>query len=180
MIKTPGRPKLVRSGRHGQPKKLYITRIGTSAVSDNEVESNVDADELQDDIFEYTGILSIGDALKSDERKKLHLSRIINKIRKDAIYSETKSLVKNDTFEIIKRSNDDNLIDNRFVLTNKLGANYEIVKRKARLVAKGYNKKYRALIIKSIFAVARLQTIRYAHLELNLKIHIRLISQQRI
>lgn len=53
MIKAP-RPKFVRLGGHGrnQPKKLYITQIGTSAVSDNEVESNVDMNELQ----EYTEI----------------------------------------------------------------------------------------------------------------------------
>lgn len=102
LIRASGRPRLVRSGERGRPRKLYKMRTGNSAVSDDEVESNVDVNELQDDVFEYAGIakISIGDALKSDEREEW----------KDVIYSEIKSLVKSDVFEIIKRSNDDNLV----------------------------------------------------------------------
>jgi len=102
LIRASGRPRLVRSGERGRPRKPYKTRTGNSAVSDDEVESNVDVNELQDGVFEYAGIaeISIGDTLKSDEREEW----------KDAIYSEIKSLVKSDMFEIIKRSNDDNLV----------------------------------------------------------------------
>lgn len=114
MVRAPGRSRLLRSGGRGRPKKLFKTRTEEISVSDYENEVEIDTNDLQDDVFmEYAGIseVSVHEALNGDEREEWE----------DAIYSEVKNLVKNDNFDIIKRSENENLVGSRLVLTNKVG-----------------------------------------------------------
>lgn len=123
----PGRPRILRTGSRGRPRKIYQT-------VDTEEEGLVDSDEIEDDVFtNFCGVveISMDEAMSSEEKEKWE----------DTFYSEIKSLVKNDTWEIVTRLGNENVVGCRFVLTHKYGPGGEI-ERKARLVAKGYSQRY--------------------------------------
>lgn len=70
------------------------------------------------------------------------------------------SLVKNDTWEIVKKDDNKNIVGCRLMLTNKHGPDRTLERRKAQLVAKGYSRKYGVDYHQTFAPVARLETLR--------------------
>ena len=157
-----GRPRLVRSGQPGRPRKVYST-----VIDDEEEPPTPNLDELEDDVFaEYAGIgeVSIEEAINGEDRKEWE----------EAILSEIKSLVKNDTWTITNKKSCKNVIGCRYVLTHKHDPEGLSDKRKARLVAKGYSQRFGIDYHHTFAPVARLESIRLLaalSAEMNMKIH---------
>jgi len=55
--------------------------------------------------------------------------------------TEMSSVIKNDTWEVVKCPENKIVIGNRFILCNKLNSDGSISKRKTRLVAQGFSQK---------------------------------------
>lgn len=89
-------------------------------------------------------------ALNGDEREEW----------KDAIYSEFKQIVRNDTWDIIEKPSNINLIDSKLVLTNKTDTEGNIVKKKARLIARGFSQVYGLDYFNTFSPVARIESFR--------------------
>lgn len=89
-------------------------------------------------------------ALSSPEAEEWH----------DAMVSEVKSILRNNTWELIERPKNSTTIGSRMVLRNKFNPNGTIHRRKARLVAQGFSQQP-GLHFKETFApVARQGSIR--------------------
>lgn len=78
----------------------------------------------------------------------------------EAIVSEVKSLLKNDTWSVVKRPKDREVIGCRFVLRNKHNSDGTLERRKARLVAKGYAQRPGIDFCDTFAPVARMSSIR--------------------
>lgn len=78
---------------------------------------------------------------------------------KDAIENEVMKLVRNDTFDIEKGNDNENIVSCRLVLTNEYSADGKVERRKARLVAKGYSQQYSIDYHQAFAPVARLETL---------------------
>ncbi|XP_071643015.1 uncharacterized protein [Temnothorax longispinosus] len=101
-----GRPRIIRTGGRGRPRKEYQT-FTDSEPDHIDVPVEIINDELDDDVFldatlpqeplqeMFAGIaeVSLREAMSSKEREEW----------KDAILSEVESLVKNDTWDVIKK-----------------------------------------------------------------------------
>lgn len=103
-----GRPKLLRTGNRGRPRKLFHAPRSTEE-KELEIPMEILNEDLEDDVFAAAAEVSIQEAMDSNES---------NEWRR-AIQSEVKSLVKNDTLKIITRQKEQNVIGSRLVLTNK-------------------------------------------------------------
>lgn len=124
-IRAPGRPTFTRTGRRGRPRKLFRTRTLSAGetLTDN---YNAQPDEQSDENFAGVDEVSIQRAINGPDNEEWL----------NAIESEVVSLIKNNTWEIVKSCDEENVIGCRFVLTNKCGLDGTVEKRKARLVAK--------------------------------------------
>ena len=78
----------------------------------------------------------------------------------DAIYAEIRSLIINDTFDIVPRPKDAKDIKCRTVLRNKYNASRYLDRRKARVVAKGYTQHYGVDFLETFAPVARFDSFR--------------------
>lgn len=139
-----GRPRILRTGCPGRPKRLF-----SSTRSDYE-EPEAQIEDEEDDVF--TGIVEVTldevmNSLESNEWKK-------------AIQSEVESLVKNNTWEIVQKPPNQNVVGSRLVLTNKYRPDGSIERRKARIVAKGYSQKFGIDYNQTFAPVARMESIR--------------------
>lgn len=74
--------------------------------------------------------------------------------------SEINSLLKADTYTLVPRPTDRNVIGNKMVLKIKRGKDGTIIKFKCRLVAKGYLQRYGVDYVDTYAPVARLPSIR--------------------
>lgn len=148
--RTRGRPRLLRTGNRGRPRKLFGSSC-TKISGEENVDLNINnSDNSEDDAFAGVAEVSVRDALRSEACDEW----------KDAMESEVISLVKNDTWEIVKKDDNKNIVGCRWVLTNKHDPDGKLVRRKARLVAKGYNQKYGVDYHQTFAPVARLDTLR--------------------
>lgn len=78
----------------------------------------------------------------------------------DAMASEIKSMLKNNTWEIVDKPKNEKTVGCKMILKNKINLDGITTKRKARLVAKGYNQQP-GIHFKETFApVARLSSLR--------------------
>lgn len=68
--------------------------------------------------------------------------------------------MRNDTWDIVDRPKDKNVIDSRFVLRNKFNPDNGKEVRKARIVARGFSQQYGADYTETFSPVARLSSIR--------------------
>lgn len=155
MKRNSGRPRLLRTGKKGRPKKIYQSVAIDEAGSDSEHVSEV---------FAGVAEIDIGDALESEDCDEW----------KHAMMSEVASLLKHDTWDIIKSVGNKHVIGCRWVLSNKHSPEGEIVRRKARLVAKGFSQKYGINYHETFAPVARLETLRLVlalAVQLNFSVH---------
>ncbi|GBM47188.1 Retrovirus-related Pol polyprotein from transposon TNT 1-94 [Araneus ventricosus] len=117
-----GRPKLIR-GTRGRTKKMYAT----PKEETNEENSHYSLDSTDCAIFAMREI-AMESALKGESSK--------NWLK--ALASEVKSILKHDTFDLVKRTENMELIGSRFILKNKSGSDGKIKLKKSRLVAQGF------------------------------------------
>lgn len=140
----PGRPR-IQKGHVGRPRKIYnMVEIRESSDNESSTEEYVDTDD-----FAGTIETTLKEALASDEKVEWE----------EAILSEIRSLVINDTWEIVKKPSDRNIVGCRYVLTTKLNVD-NTEKKKARLVAKGYSQQHGLDYNKTFAPVARIATVR--------------------
>ncbi|XP_073967102.1 uncharacterized protein [Choristoneura fumiferana] len=154
-----GRPKVIRTGRPGRPRKVY------NYVEVEERNSESEAEEYSDCI-DYAGAaseISLNDALRSSERSEWEA----------AILSEIRSLVQKGTWTIVKTPPNTNVVGCRYVLTTKINVD-KTTKKKARLVAQGFSQRFGVDYEKTFAPVARLETVRLMMaiaVEMDLEIH---------
>ena len=127
----PGRPKIVKTGNPGRPRKVYnmIEKEKANLVTDP---------------------TDVNEAVNGPDAKEW----------KSAIIEEYIALMENSTWDIVDLPKGQKLIDSRFVLKTKLRSNGEIERRKARLVAKGYNQRPGIDFHETFAPVVRMSTIR--------------------
>ncbi|GBN39235.1 Retrovirus-related Pol polyprotein from transposon TNT 1-94 [Araneus ventricosus] len=116
------RPKLIR-GTRGRPWKIYATP--QEVTNENNSQNSVDSTDCA--IFAM-GEISMESALKGESSEDWL----------KALASEVKSILKHDTFDLVKRTENMKLIGSRFILRNKYGSDGKIKLKKARLVAQGF------------------------------------------
>lgn len=89
----------------------------------------------------------------------------------DAIYNEIKSLIENETWTLVDRPYDKNVIGCRTVLRNKYLANGKLERRKARAVVKGFSQRMGVDFHDTFVArLSSLRTLMAAAVEQNKKI----------
>ncbi|KAL7725874.1 hypothetical protein ACLKA6_016425 [Drosophila palustris] len=124
----PGRPRKLHTGKPGRPKLVYNEVIAETHDSGSESEG--------EEFFEATSLISSNEVTANAALKGPHALEW-----KEAFMNEYKALQKNKTWEIVKRQENQRVIDTRWVLRTKYKANGEIDCRKARLVAKGFTQR---------------------------------------
>lgn len=127
-----GRPRLVRSGSVGRPRKIYVCE---EAESLNSVVSNP---------------VSVAGALNSENSEQW----------KAAMQVEYDSLIKNGTWELVDYPKGKNVIGSRWVFSTKFNPDGTVEKFKARLVAQGCSQVHGEDFNETYAPVARQSTIR--------------------
>ena len=89
----------------------------------------------------------------------------VNETSKDecwvkAMDEELDQIEKNDTWELVPRPHDKNVIGTKWIFKNKLNENGEVIRNKARLVCKGYAQQEGIDFEETFAPVARLEAIR--------------------
>jgi len=130
----PGRPKILRTGLRGRPRKQYHIQDA----------ANLAEEEL------FLAEISLVDAMRGEQSGEWI----------QAITTEMKSILKNETWTITDRPADRNIIGSRIVLRNKYKQDGTIERRKARIVAKGFAQRPGIDFKESFAPVARLGSIR--------------------
>lgn len=152
----PGRPKGAINQKY-VPTKQYDLRSKdrqenfTSAVVESSPSSSDDDVEWQDAEYAFLASeISLSQAVTGPDAVEW----------KNAIYEEVKNLVANDTWDLVKRTDDMNVIGCRTILRNKYDEDGKLKRRKARIVARGFSQRY-GIDFKDTFApVARLSSLR--------------------
>jgi hypothetical protein len=130
-----GRPRLVRTGARGRPRKVCRFQEARTA----EIEAEAFISEIPARI-----------AMNSPEVDEWY----------DAMAVEIRSIIKNNTWKLVKRPDDREVIGSRIVLRNKYNANGTLERRKARLVAQGFSQRPGVHFKETFAPVARLSSIR--------------------
>lgn len=132
----PGRPKMLRTGQRGRSRKLFQPpRESAKTVEEHYV---------------FLSEVPLREATSGPHAEEWM----------EAMASEVKSIIRNDTWEIVPHPTDRHIIGSRIVLTNKFRPDSSIERRKARIVAQGFSQ-YQGVHFNQTFApVARMSTIR--------------------
>lgn len=177
----PGRPRKEKSGKPGRPKKVYRT-VSIPESSDNlsDSSSDTDLDDSNSDIDPVCD--SIEKCMIAID--EIPLEEAINSKDSEswikAIATEIKSIIKNDTFDLIDSPVDidsnANLIGSRFILRNKTDSSGSKLIKKARLIAQGFGQVPNVNYFQNqtYSPVTRLSSVRLLVTlasKLNLKIH---------
>lgn len=104
-----GRPRILRTGLRGRPRKVFQPAN-------------------QAEILEETKVITeipVSDALQGPDANEWY----------DAIASDLKSLLKNDTWQLISMPKNEKIIGSRIVLRNKYHDDGTLERRKARILA---------------------------------------------
>lgn len=128
-----GRPRIHRTGNVGRPRKVFVTESGP---------------EMLNTIIENPE--SLKEALNSNNAEEW----------KCAMQREYDSLVKNQTWELVDKPKNKNIISCKWVFALKRKADGSIEKFKARLVARGCAQKYNVDFKETYAPVVRHSTIR--------------------
>lgn len=147
--RTPGRPRLIRTGERGRPRKEYKTTKICENIEEYLEELN-DSENIELENFSFGAEIPFKQAISSSDSSEWY----------EAMSQEIKSIIKNGTWLLTDRPKDKKIIGSRFVLTNKYNPDGTLTKRKARLVAQGYNQQPGIDFRQSFAPVARLGSIR--------------------
>ena len=79
---------------------------------------------------------------------------------KQAMKEELDQIVKNETWELVPRLADKNVIGTKWVFRNKMNEQGEVVRNKARLVCKGYSQQEGIDYDETYTQVARIKAIK--------------------
>jgi len=77
-----------------------------------------------------------------------------------AMNEELEQIEKNNTWELVPRPHDKNIIGTKWIFKNKLNENGEVIRNKARLVCKGYAQQEGIDFEETFAPLARLEAIR--------------------
>lgn len=160
-----GRPKLQRLGLRGRPRKLFQT------AKDIENYEETQSDQFEDNIEECEFALlsnindptSLNEAMETQDSKDWQI----------AFEEEYLAQIRNNTWEIVDRPDQRQIIGNRLVFRTKDDGNAR-TKKKVRLVAKGYAQRPGEDFHETYSPVARFSSIRLLaalSAEFNLEIH---------
>ena len=73
---------------------------------------------------------------------------------------ELEQIEKNNTWELVPRPKDKNVMGTKWIFKNKLNENGEVIRNKARLVCKGYAQQEGIYVEETFAPVARVEAIR--------------------
>lgn len=168
-VRGRGRPKIVRDGQRGRPRKLYNT---VNAETEKEIENTeivVDeniTEDTDDEIFAQIIADDTPENWEDVETGEESDEWLV------ALENEYLALIKNQTWEIVNRPKDRNVIGNRLVLQQKVDGTK--TKKKVRLVAKGCAQRFGEDYIETYSPVVKMTSVRLLSAlaaELNLIIH---------
>lgn len=131
----PGRPKIIRTGKPGRPRKVY-----------NEIQN--ETRNIEENAF--LSEIPFQQAMRSPEVDEW----------KKAINSEIESILKNNTWKLVERPKQEKVIGSRMVLRNKYAPDGTIARRKARLVAQGFAQRPGIQFNETFAPVCRMSSIR--------------------
>lgn len=140
VVRASGRPRLLRTGQPGRPRKLFHHAP--------EMTRYIEETDLPEQ------------ALLSEVPMRLALTGPDSEEWRDAMTQEIRSIIRNDTWELVDRPRDTKVIGSRIVLRNKIGSDGGLDRRKARLVAQGFLQQPGIHFTKTFAPVSRLSTIR--------------------
>jgi hypothetical protein len=157
-IKTkrgPGRPRKILTGKVGRPKKQYhmIYNQNLPVVVDR---SNIEPTSNEDPRYEEIDFVMAASEIPFSEA----IHGADKDEWKDAILSEIKSLVINDTWDVVDKPDHAKVVGCRTVLRNKYAADGTLDRRKARVVAKGFTQRPGIDFHDTFAPVARLSSLR--------------------
>jgi len=149
-----GRPKGSTTRRSATPTKQYNLRSNdqkkTSIPEAIEISSDEDTGSHESMFAFLASEIPLSQAISGPDAVEW----------KDAIYDEVKSLVTNDTWELVERPGNANIVGCRIVLRNKYDADGRLDKRKARIVARGFSQRPGIDFHDTFAPVARLSSLR--------------------
>lgn len=149
----PGRPKGAAT-KVIAPTKLYNLRSRNKqqAGEADTIEISSDDDtEPNESLYAFLASeISLSQAIDGPEATEW----------KNAICDEMKSLIANDTWELVEKPSDANVVGCRIVLRNKYLADGSLEKKKARVVARGFSQRPGIDFHDTFAPVARLSSLR--------------------
>lgn len=134
--RAPGRPKVIRTGERGRPRKEYHYHPQRTAFLEEEVAHLAEVPMKQ--------------AMSSPEANEWRAAMI----------EELRSIIKNNTWKLVDRVDNETIIGSRMVLRNKVNADGSMQRRKARLVAQGFTQRPGVHFNETFAPVARIGSIR--------------------
>ncbi|UYV81278.1 hypothetical protein LAZ67_20000641 [Cordylochernes scorpioides] len=149
-IRGRGRPRYIRTGKPGRPRKEYPT-------------ANLSTQELLEAKY-------LPDPKDAEEA----LSGRDSYFWKKAMEEEFDSLIENKTWELVDPPKNRNIIGTKWVFKTKCNSDGSVERHKARLVAKGYSQQYGIDYEETFAPVVRQSTIRMflaLAVEYNLIVH---------
>lgn len=130
----PGRPRLLRTGLRGRPRKNYNTVSFAEEIEETAHLAEIPPEE----------------ALSGPDREDWI----------KAMAYEWKSIIDNNTWDIVDRPREQKVIKSRVVLRNKYTPDGNIERRKARVVAKGFSQRPGIEYNETFAPVVRMESIR--------------------
>lgn len=149
-----GRPRRIHTGKRDRPRKLYqpsqeiINSHGRSTQEDSDHEESDALEGPKTNLVSLSSEVPYKQAINGPDKEEW-MSAII----KD-------SLIRNDTWQIVNRPKDHNIIGCWMVLRNKYDSNGQVERRKARLVARGFTQRPGIDFHDTFALVARLGSMR--------------------
>ena len=147
--KSRGRPKFLRTGKRGRPRKLFHMVEEENNQTDITEETNKKHENMAN-LAEINDPSTVSEALSSENSKEW----------KAALQAEYDALTKNKTWSIVDCPNNKEIIGCRWILRTKYNADGTVERRKARLVAKGYDQKPGIDFEETFAPVARMESVR--------------------
>ena len=139
---------------------LIVKDINHLEQGDNEVDPNLE----EDDEIAFRGTRSISDIYERCNSALLEPANYTQAVVSDhwrvAMKEELRMIEKNNTWELVERPSNKNVIGVKWVYRTKLNSDGSVNKHKARLVVKGYSQQYGIDFSETFAPVARYDTIR--------------------